>query len=499
MFKNETVRVVRIPKFRNIRICLAYIFENVMMNLLDGIFNFNMVSRVAVEALKLVSRSERKMHHPKRKADDLKEKAINLQNVELTIDIWPVQKHLQQIYHEVLILDLEYALDKKVEQDLWNYCFKNYIVALQNYAKDKKEDFFFRHDSLFGCKKYKENLVINKPERNSCYYICQHCLVHLGDVARYRNQMIQAESFYRHAVALGASSGHPYNQLALLEASRCDRLSTVFYYTRSIAVSHKFPAAITNLANTLLKCTKAENGGRLARNEKWQIDGENIEIVNQYKYLGVFITPQLNLNAHFDAKACTAKFGINLTWNKLMLKNDVPLSAKYRVFNSVSRAVVCYAAQVRGFQKIDKMERVFRYFVKRLFALGVSTPNYVLALETGMHSIYHYTAKLHCGYIKKVMNMSPSRLPYIVAREIINKKLSWFSEWSRWDELYDCSMQAAVIENKWENKIKELITKIDTVERNKNLEALACTQYHTLYLYAKLFNLKDRHYLKGFK
>lgn len=38
MFKNETVRVVRIPKFRNIRICLAYIFENVMMNLLDGIF-----------------------------------------------------------------------------------------------------------------------------------------------------------------------------------------------------------------------------------------------------------------------------------------------------------------------------------------------------------------------------------------------------------------------------------------------------------------------------
>lgn len=133
--------------------------------------------------------------------------------------------------------------------------------------------------------------------------------------------------------------------------------------------------------------------------------------------------------------------------------------------------------------------------MKRLFALGVSTPNYVLALETGMHSIYHYTVKLHCGYIKKVMNMSPSRLPYIVAREIINKKLSWFSDWSRWDELYDCGMRAAVIENKGENKIKKLLTKIDTVERNKNLEALACTQYHTLY--AKLdFNLKERHYLK---
>lgn len=62
---------------------------------------------------------------------------------------------------------------------------------------------------------------------------------------------------FRHAVELGSSSGHPYNQLALLEASR-DRLSTVFFYTRSIAVAHKFPAAITNLANTLMKSSKFE-------------------------------------------------------------------------------------------------------------------------------------------------------------------------------------------------------------------------------------------------
>lgn len=38
----------------------------------------------------------------------------------------------------MLVLDLEYALDKKVEQDLWSHGFKKYIATLQGLAKDKK-------------------------------------------------------------------------------------------------------------------------------------------------------------------------------------------------------------------------------------------------------------------------------------------------------------------------------------------------------------------------
>ena len=37
----------------------------------------------------------------------------------------------------------------------------------------------------------------NNPRSNNVTYIVQHCLVHLGDIARYRNQMRQAETYYR--------------------------------------------------------------------------------------------------------------------------------------------------------------------------------------------------------------------------------------------------------------------------------------------------------------
>lgn len=62
----------------------------------------------------------------------------------------------------------------------------------------------------------------------------------------------------RHAVQLAPNSGQPYNQLALLEASRGDRLSTVFHYVRSVAVRHCFPAAATNLSRTLNKSAEEQ-------------------------------------------------------------------------------------------------------------------------------------------------------------------------------------------------------------------------------------------------
>lgn len=57
----------------------------------------------------------------------------------------------------------------------------------------------------FPIKDYiKKDKVANK---SSVVYICQHCMVHLGDIARYRGQSLQAETFYRHAIELIPSNG----------------------------------------------------------------------------------------------------------------------------------------------------------------------------------------------------------------------------------------------------------------------------------------------------
>uniref|UniRef100_A0A3B4DSC2 Nonsense-mediated mRNA decay factor n=1 Tax=Pygocentrus nattereri TaxID=42514 RepID=A0A3B4DSC2_PYGNA len=205
-------------------------------------------------------------------------------------EVWTSRQALQDLYQKMLVTDLEYALDKKVEQDLWNHAFKNQITSLQSQAKNRANpnrsevqanlSLFLEAASGFytqllqelctvfnvdlPCRvkssqlgiisnKQSSTSAIVKPQPSSCSYICQHCLVHLGDIARYRNQTSQAESYYRHAAQLVPSNGQPYNQLAILASSKGDHLTTIFYYCRSIAVKFPFPAASTNLQKALSK------------------------------------------------------------------------------------------------------------------------------------------------------------------------------------------------------------------------------------------------------
>nr|XP_057924698.1 nonsense-mediated mRNA decay factor SMG7 isoform X3 [Doryrhamphus excisus] len=219
-------------------------------------------------------------------------------------EAWTSRQALQDLYQKMLVTDLEYALDKKVEQDLWNHAFKNQITTLQSQAKNRANpnrsevqanlSLFLEAASGFYTQLLQElctvfnvdlpcrvktsqlGIISNRqnnggaivtPQPSSCSYICQHCLVHLGDIARYRNQTSQAESYYRHAAQLVPSNGQPYNQLAILASSKGDHLTTIFYYCRSIAVKFPFPAASTNLQKALSKALESREDVR----SKWSV------------------------------------------------------------------------------------------------------------------------------------------------------------------------------------------------------------------------------------
>ncbi|XP_028394633.1 protein SMG7-like [Dendronephthya gigantea] len=211
-------------------------------------------------------------------------------------ELWSSCQSLQDLYKSILLSDLSYALEKKVEQELWNCAFKSHIDTMRQQMKDKKTNkknelqallmLFLESASGFYiqllnelCLKYalevpgyinpasigilhdiNSNRKMNKkPSASACYYICQDCLVHLGDLARYRNETGEAEVYYKQALQLVPTNGQPYNQLAILASSRGDTLGTVYFYCRSIAVKNQFPAASTNLNKTFSKACLSGN------------------------------------------------------------------------------------------------------------------------------------------------------------------------------------------------------------------------------------------------
>ena len=199
------------------------------------------------------------------------------------VEIWSEMQEMQTLSRDLFLLDIEYALDKKVEVDLWNFCFKEYINHLQSASRDRapsrrksasqaqttltwflemshgyylsllrsiQEKFnldlpFLRSESVFGLGRESEEL--DNRILGNCYYLSSHILIRLGDIARYRSQHQQSELFYRQAIKLSPGSGQAYNQIALLEGNKGNKLSAAFFYARSIALNYPFPSAAANL------------------------------------------------------------------------------------------------------------------------------------------------------------------------------------------------------------------------------------------------------------
>ena len=264
------------------------------------------------KAVAVVGKTE--SHQQLKRAEELARLVSHKKDLYENKDGWTNHQELVSLYRDILITDMEFALDRKVEQDLWNFCFKNYISHLQSKVKDKRQtgradsqlllSWFLEFASGFYTtflteiqQKFQLDIPFlqsgdpyglwsststsgvesegggggggkrSRPGVTSCNYLCQHCLVHMGDLARYRNQLSQAETFYREATSLAPGSGQPYNQIAILEASRANKLSAVYFYVRAICLKYPFPAASTNLSKMLGKFANndVEKAGKMSQ------------------------------------------------------------------------------------------------------------------------------------------------------------------------------------------------------------------------------------------
>ena len=137
-----------------------------------------------------------------------------------------------------------------------------------------------------------------------------------------------------------------------------------------------------------------------------------------------------------------------------------------------------YAAQVWGYKKYDEVEKLLRFFIKKLLYLHKTTPNYMLYLETGLDSLFLSTLKLNFNYIQKVLQMNPNRLPYKLAFYVIDHKIHWASEWNNiLHQIQGTVNNISFLNISWEN----IAEKISFTERAVNIAKAKASQHHDPY------------------
>lgn len=185
-----------------------------------------------------------------------------------------------------------------------------------------------------------------------------------------------------------------------------------------------------NLGKSKIKIFK-NKGRKPVGQERWFYRDEEIEIVPHYKYLGININSLGTVSYHLKQKITSAKHGFNYMFNNLLTENKIYFSDKWKFFNSVCRSTLCYAAQVWGFKEFKEVEQFQIFALKKLLALPLNTPNYMLFLETGLSPLHCYTFYLHINYIIKTLQMTNNRLPNRITKHAIANKNFWCREWIR--------------------------------------------------------------------
>ena len=129
------------------------------------------------------------------------------------------------------------------------------------------------------------------------------------------------------------------------------------------------------------------NGGIVKRNERCYFDGNEIEVVKYYKYLGVLFSSRLSWSpaqALLAAQGSKAMFLID----KLNYTYDFPYHASRKLFDKCIIPVLTYGSQIWGTRVNATIENVKLKFCKRQLGVGTTTPSVAVLGECGTFPIF---------------------------------------------------------------------------------------------------------------
>ena len=153
------------------------------------------------------------------------------------------------------------------------------------------------------------------------------------------------------------------------------------------------------------------NGGYLREYERWHFNGEPIETVSSYKYMGLQITPKLIWTYAKECLSIQAKKSI-VSLNKLQSTvGYFDYTEMFKLFDTMIKPVLCYGSEVWGFEISEQIENVHINFCKIFLKLPTCTFHVFVRGECGRYPMF---IEYFCRCIKywiKLTRMDQNRLP----------------------------------------------------------------------------------------
>ena len=129
------------------------------------------------------------------------------------------------------------------------------------------------------------------------------------------------------------------------------------------------------------------NGGVLRENDKWFYHGNEIEVVNEFNYLGLLF----NYNGKFSKTqkhAADQGRKANFALSAKLMNHCFNVETQLSVFDTYVNSILNYGSEVWGLHKAPDVEKVHSSFCKTLLGVKKSTTNDLVYFELGRLPLY---------------------------------------------------------------------------------------------------------------
>jgi hypothetical protein len=143
------------------------------------------------------------------------------------------------------------------------------------------------------------------------------------------------------------------------------------------------------------KCMVFRRRGRILNGEKWVYNGNELETVDNFNYLGTVFnyTGNFNLNQeHLTGKALKALNVLLINCTKYKLKPSILC----QLFDAFVGSILNYGAEVWGYTKSKEIERIHLKFCKIILEVNNTTSSFGIYGELGRYPLYihRYTSMI---------------------------------------------------------------------------------------------------------
>ena len=154
-------------------------------------------------------------------------------------------------------------------------------------------------------------------------------------------------------------------------------------------------------------------GKSRSRHNSFTLFGETIELVDDYKYLGIMFNYRGNLKkaqSELLKQSYRAMYSLISRGRKLELPFDIMLE----LFQSLVVPIISYGCEVWGYAMIKEIEILHLKFIKLLLKVKPSTCNAMVYGETGVYPIKIFIYKRMLGFWGRMLRGKSSKLSNVL-------------------------------------------------------------------------------------